>query len=129
MRSGIFIIFSLLVYAYCQAQNIPDNPNSYDKKGRKTGTWTILFDQDFAPTDNLDSVEYYRIISYKNGLPDGLVNDYYINGNIQWEGILLSDEPEDIVDGECIYYWDNGQKKLIETYQKEIVLVNLSLGK
>ncbi|MDC1369132.1 CHAT domain-containing protein [Cyclobacteriaceae bacterium] len=120
MRSGIFIIFSLLVYAYCQAQNIPENSNSYDKKGRKIGTWTNLFDQDFAPTDNLDSVEYYRIISYKNGLPDGFVYDYYINGNIQWEGILLSDEPEDIIDGEHIYYqYENLRLSAIEVYDDD----------
>ena len=74
------------------AQEIPKNPNSYDLDSNKTGTWTILYDLDWNPTSIIDSIAFYRIITYENGLPKGKVTDFYLNGIKQWEGKLILDD-------------------------------------
>ena len=88
--------------------------NTYDLDSIRTGTWTILYDHNWNLTDIIDSVEFYRIITYKKGLPYGKVIDFYVNGKKQWEGYLISDEPEDIYSGKCEWFNKNGD--VIEKY-------------
>ena len=111
----IFLVLCVLSFDI-SAQEIPKNPNSYDLDSNKTGTWTILYDLDWNITDVIDSAEFYRIITYNIGVPSGKVLDFYVNGQKQWEGYLLSDEPEDIYFGKCEWFSKNGdviEKRII----------------
>jgi len=93
--SLLLVLASIVTYA----QQIPKNPNSKDAQGRRQGTWTIWLNKDFAATTKKDSTSYYRIITYKDGKPDGMVRDYFFkSGKVNWEGYLLTDDPEDIMD-------------------------------
>ena len=65
-----FLILCVLSFNI-SAQEIPKNPNTYDLDSNKTGAWTILYDKDWNITEVIDSVEFYRIITYENGLPKG----------------------------------------------------------
>ena len=116
-----FLILCVLSFNI-SAQEIPKNPNTYDLDSNKTGTWTILYDNDWSITDIIDSVEFYRIITYKKGLPKGKVIDFFVNGKKQWEGYLLSDEPEDIYFGKCEWFSKNGdviEKRIINEKMSE----------
>ena len=97
----------LLLAVRLNAQ-IPQSPNKLNAQGLHEGKWTILFDQLWKPTSDTAKAQFYRIINYLNGKPAGLVYDYYISGQKQFEGYLISDNP-DISSGECIYYYENGQ--------------------
>ena len=104
------------------SSKIPKNANAYDLDDKRTGTWTILYDASWEITDNIDSVEFYRIITYERGIPKGKVVDYYISGNKQWEGYLLSDDPEDIHSGKCEWFNKDGdltQKSIITEQIRE----------
>ena len=109
-----FLIFlTLCVLSFdISAQEIPKNPNAYDLDDNKTGTWTILYDLDWNVTESINSAKFYRVITYEEGIPSGKVVDYYFNGAKQWEGYLLSDDPEEIMDGKCI--WFNDDSLIIE---------------
>tara|TARA_B110000003_G_scaffold170514_1_gene170205 strand:- start:190 stop:552 length:363 start_codon:yes stop_codon:yes gene_type:complete len=101
----IFIFLILCVLSFdISAQEIPKNSNAYDLDGNKTGDWTILYDLDWNVTESIDSTKFYRVITYNRGIPSGKVLDFYVNGQKQWEGYLLSDDPEDIMDGKCIWF-------------------------
>ena len=92
---------------------IPLNPNHVDEEGRKTGKWTILFDENFNETDSLENTHFYRLITYKEGQPVGKMADYYRSGQIQMQATMISDAP-DTYDGVVIYYSEEGY---IENYQ------------
>jgi len=114
----IHIIILTFITHSVLAQTIPINSNSYDIIGNKTGKWTILYDKNFNITDDISIVEFYRLITYEDGKPQGIVVDYYLNGQKQWEGFLLSDEPEDIFDdGEFKLLYKNGEVKEISSYR------------
>ena len=118
-----FLIFlTLCVLSFdIYAQEIPKNSNAYDLDGNKTGVWTILYDLDWNVIESIDSAKFYRVISYERGTPSGKVVDYHLNGAKQWEGYLISDDPEDINDGKCIWFSDDGS--ILETqYFQDSVL-------
>ena len=102
----IFLILCVLSFDI-SAQEIPKNSNAYDLDGNKTGVWTILYDVDWNITEIIDSAKFYRVITYESGIPSGKVVDYYLNGAKQWEGYLLSDDTEDIMDGKCIWFTED----------------------
>ena len=121
----VFIFY--LIFFNSFAQVVPTNPNNFDIDGDKTGTWTILFDSNWNPIDLIDSASFYRLINYNKGLPEGKVIDYYMKGNKQWEGYLLSDYPTEVFDGKNIFYnkdssikqisnWNNGNLDGITVY-------------
>ena len=103
------------------AQNIPEHPNKFDDDGFKTGNWTILYDSEWNEIQNLDSVEFYRVINYNKGVPNGKVIDYYLNGNKQWEGYLLFDNPIEILDGECLWYNKNSLLNQVGNYRDSVL--------
>jgi antitoxin component YwqK of YwqJK toxin-antitoxin module len=75
------------------------------KNGFRTGAWTIYFDQNWNETNDSMQRKYYRkIIFGEQGVPIGKINDYYITGEKQFEGYLLSGSPN----GDCVYYYNNG---------------------
>ena len=117
MRQFLIFLISCVLSFDISAQEIPKNPNTYDLDSNKTGTWTILYDNDWNITESIDSVRFYRIITYKNGLPKGKVTDFYLNGRKQWEGKLISDYPKSIYTDTCIWYNINSSIEIIETYE------------
>jgi len=112
----IFLVLCVLSFDI-SAQEIPKNPNTYDLDSNKTGTWTILYDLDWNITDVIDSAEFYRVITYNSGIPSGKVLDFYVNGQKQWEGYLLSDDPEEIMDGTCIWFRQDSSISEIKNYK------------
>ena len=75
------------------------------------------FDANWKPTTK-GQAAYYREINYdENGKPKGVVKDYYITGELQFEGQMISVNPEKL-DGTCIWYYKNGQKSQETVYEK-----------
>lgn len=102
----LFLTFLFVKIGF--TQQIPQSPNKYNQNGVPEGQWTILLDKIFNETKNLDSVKYYRVLSFRNGKPFGIVRDYYKSGKLLWEGKLLSYDPLIFDDGICILYFENG---------------------
>jgi len=101
-------IFLFLVLQGCQ-QIPPRSPNKTNLKGVKEGRWTILYDGNLNEISNLDSIKYYRIITFENGRPSGIVKDYYKSGKIHWEWRLKSINPDIHEDGIISEYFENGK--------------------
>lgn len=73
-----------------------------------------------------ENAEYYRLITLdQDGNPIGKVMDYFISGELQWEGQLTnagnSDNQNDIMDGRCIWYYKNGNVKDEFTYKNGVL--------
>jgi antitoxin component YwqK of YwqJK toxin-antitoxin module len=78
-------------------------------KGYRIGKWKIFYNKNFVETTNLDSVAFFRQITFgEKGVPQGMVIDYYASGAKQWEGLLIGVSP-DVFTGECKYYYESGQ--------------------
>jgi CHAT domain-containing protein/Flp pilus assembly protein TadD len=106
----------LLVCGTMQGQ-IPLSPNTVDSRGLRQGQWTILFDGLGQPTNDTSQTVSYRSISYRDGRPDGRVVDYSRSGVKQWEGELISENP-DVWNGHIISYYPSGQKKAESEFSK-----------
>lgn len=80
---------------------------------------TIYFDQDWARTEIPDDRKYVRLIRHDaNGLPTGTVRDYYLpSWKKQWEGKLISEEPE-LASGLCTFWYESGKLKARGTYAR-----------
>jgi tetratricopeptide (TPR) repeat protein/CHAT domain-containing protein len=115
--SLIFFLFSCL--GVTQAQKIPDAPNQTNAQGKKEGKWVIMTDDNFQPVKNISQAAYYRVATYKNGVPQGKVNDFYISGEKQWEGTLTSEDP-DVIDGVAYWYFKNGKLQEQTTFKNGI---------
>ena len=111
---GVFLLITPLL-----AQNLQKSPNLI-KDGKREGDWTVWMDKNWIPTANKDSAVYYRQITYQAGKPIGMVRDHYQNGNVQWEGQLISDQPADVIDGTAIWYYENGQMSEVQEYKNGI---------
>ncbi len=107
MKTAFLLIACLLPLA-CLAQQIPENPNKTDKKGKRQGKWTLTYNADWQPTKAKDSIVYYRLLTYQADKPQGLTTDYYASGKKQWEARLTADRPKEIIDGKAIWYHENG---------------------
>lgn len=117
----IYLTLCLFVFAVliAQAQNYPKNPNKIDASGKRQGTWTLFFDWDWnAIPATSDRIAYYRVITYKDDKPTGIVRDYYKSGAKQFEGTMLADRPEEILDGNCTFYNEKGIKTQISSYKQ-----------
>jgi len=68
----------------------------------------IYFDQDWKPCSK-EKASYYREIYYQyERKPTSIVKDYYKNGKLQWEGKLISENP-DVLDSICTWYDNKGR--------------------
>lgn len=92
------------------AQQFPIAPNAYDAAGKRIGNWIIWYDSHWQETAIKDSVAFYRLMRFEEGIPAGKVRDFYRTGVKQWDGFLLSMNP-DVQDGEVSYYHENGKVK------------------
>jgi CHAT domain-containing protein/tetratricopeptide (TPR) repeat protein len=118
---AITLLLVTISYFHVIAQSkIPLNPNKTDAKGLRQGKWTITFNKDWLPTTDKKEIAYYRLITYKDNIPLGKVNDFYLTGRKQFEGILLADQPADVIDGTGIFYYENGVKKEETQYTQGI---------
>ena len=85
---------------------------------RRVGPWKVYFDQDWKEVPLPSEASFYREITYSDeSVPTGPVADYYANGQKQWEGYLLSENP-DVFDGVNKFYYPNGQLKAEQNYLK-----------
>ena len=74
------------------------------------------FDENWNPTTR-EAAGFYREIIYdKEGKPIGIVRDYWVTGELQFEGELSSVNP-DALKGVCTWYYRNGQKWKEERYE------------
>ena len=78
---------------------------------------TEYFNADWQRT-NQEHAAYYREITYdEDGKPVGKVKDFWITGELQFEGGMLSVNP-DVLDGVCVWYYQNGLKSQAAFYEK-----------
>ena len=71
------------------------------------------YDERWKPVDS-SQASYYRLITYdENGNPSGIVRDFYITGEKQWEGqfsyIDKLGNGNDVKEGLCTWYYKNGK--------------------
>jgi hypothetical protein len=77
-------------------------------------TRTIYYDADWKKTTK-EKASYYRFVAFNNaGEPVGLVQDFYLSGEKQWEGRMSYIDPnenqKDITEGICTWFYKNGKK-------------------
>src|SRR6478609_4057700 len=80
------MLFFITTFSFCclSAQTIPVKPNQTDSKHLRQGEWVLLYDDVWGEVSNPASAFYYRLISYKDEVPQGVVTDFYKNGTRQW---------------------------------------------
>ena len=79
------------------------------------------YDNNWEPTSK-ERAAYYREITYdENRKPVGLVRDYYTTGELQFEGRMISVNP-DTLDGNCTWYYKNGQKSEEAIYRQGAIV-------
>lgn len=101
-------LLSVLVPAMVLQAQVPQSPNKLNDKGERVGPWTVLFDTDWKTVTKPEEAAYYRVVTYKDGKPDGITRDYYLSGKLQGEGLLISEDP-DICEGEYKAYFESGK--------------------
>jgi len=83
MRKFIICLLLLLVACHIHAQPTQEHVEYYSEDWKRT---------------TKDSADFYRVIRYdKDGKPKGTVRDFYISGELQWEGALLTTKPDTMV--------------------------------
>jgi antitoxin component YwqK of YwqJK toxin-antitoxin module len=87
--------------------------NSFSQKNVKE-----FYDSNWQSVDSSNAT-YYRLVSYdKNKKSIGKTRDYYLSGQLQFKGKIISFESE-IKTGKCIWYYENGKKNSFVHYNKE----------
>lgn len=100
MRKSVFIICCLFCLPFFAVSQTGD---------------TLYFDHLWHPSKKEDA-KYYRLTKQIDNLYQ--IQDFYINGVMQMQGLASSLEPE-ILDGECTYYHPNGIIKSKGVYKKD----------
>ena len=114
----VFAVFLCLGSLSLFAQ-IPIAPNKVNALGNKIGEWVVLKDSLFSDTKDTSKAHYFRVINYRNGIPRGLVRDFFINGTLQWEGRLISENP-DLNTGLCTWYYPSGGIQYTSVFEEGI---------
>ena len=78
--SARLMLLVILLAPFLWHAQIPHHPNRIDHKGKRQGTWTVLFDKDSLAARDSIATKFYRVITYLNDKPVGIVNDYFKNG-------------------------------------------------
>jgi CHAT domain-containing protein len=114
VKTKPLFLLSVLFFIFCGfgllAQNLPSGANKVNREGKRDGKWIIWFRKDATPTLIRDSTAYYREVTFLDDQPNGLVKDYYLNGNLRWEGYLVTDRPTDVRNGKSVSYDEQGNK-------------------
>lgn len=79
-----------------------------------------FFNADWKQCDSAVA-SYYRLVTYDDkGTPVGMVRDYFISGEIQWEGRFSKLDKYDSYnskhEGECTWFYKNGKKQTSSFY-------------
>src|SRR5690606_36893106 len=57
-------------------------------------------------------------ISYRDDKPQDTVRDFYLDGTVQFEGRLLEDRPQEVLDGEVTWYRTDGSRESTAIFEK-----------
>jgi tetratricopeptide (TPR) repeat protein/CHAT domain-containing protein len=107
----LFLLCMAMYSTDILAQALPTAPNQRNGQGQRTGEWVINYTKSWKETIIADSIAFYRKIAFDAaGKPQGKTRDYYRSGALQFEGMLLQIEPQEIADGLCVWYHPNGTK-------------------
>ncbi len=84
-----------------------------------------FFNTEWKQCDS-STAAYYRMITYDDkGAPVGMVRDYFISGELQWEGRFSFFDKYDSYNskhqGECTWYHKNGKKQSASYYQNGVL--------
>ncbi|OSZ77575.1 hypothetical protein CAP36_14470 [Chitinophagaceae bacterium IBVUCB2] len=84
------------------------------KKAVPSVTKKIYYDKDWRVT-TAGNAAYYRLVTLDEAeVPKGLVTDFYISGEKQWQGYVTYMDPQDnnldLTDGLCTWFHKNGKK-------------------
>ncbi len=108
----------LCILCYPLFAQVPQRPNLLDSLGLKHGEWAIFYDSAYAKVlPGPTGAFYYRLITFDHGKPSGKVRDFFVNGIKQWEGYLLSFNP-DTIHGEATFYNTYGNVSTVANYHK-----------
>lgn len=91
--------------------------------GNRIGKWRIYFDQDWKETKDPKYYAFYRELSFgSDGRPTAdIVQDYYVTGELQWDGYIESMNPDVVRKGSIAhYYYKSGKVQTIVDYAKGI---------
>ena len=94
---------------------IPMNPNKTDEQGRRQGTWTIIYDKE-KPTTDTSTMVFYRLITYKDDKPIGLISNIRKNGKLMSTASAVQDRPKPIWTGLLTLYNQDGIKEAAMQY-------------
>jgi CHAT domain-containing protein/antitoxin component YwqK of YwqJK toxin-antitoxin module/Flp pilus assembly protein TadD len=119
MKRYLLSLFFIYLASLVVAQTFPKNANKTDKKGRRQGTWTILYDKDWKPTTDQTQVAFYRLLAYKDDKPVGKVRDYFRSGKLQMEGEMRADRPEELLVGKVTFFRENGTVESEKEYDTQ----------
>jgi CHAT domain-containing protein/tetratricopeptide (TPR) repeat protein len=118
----IFVFVFFLIPNFCihstfaQVQSIPQNPNAVEN-GKKQGRWTLLLSEKKSKVSEIAYAKYYRLIEYKDDQPVGIVKDYYLDGQLQMEGVLLVEGLAPKFEGKVTFYRQKGIKDSERLYE------------
>lgn len=83
------------------------------------GEWLFHYDEKWNKAKSKQEASYFRKIDYNTGRSPWKVTDFYISGEKQFDGLLLSDSPEDILTGKCIFYYKSGKIEKEENHDAQ----------
>lgn len=78
------------------------------------------YDNNGAPTTEGNATVYREIVYNKHGQLEGIVKEYWVTGELLFEGKLKSVNP-DILYGLCTWYYKNGQRRKEGTYNNGVL--------
>jgi antitoxin component YwqK of YwqJK toxin-antitoxin module len=114
MRSLACILIAVCAALPLRAQ-IPSSPNKHNSAGQREGRWTLMLDSAGTETADAKRAVQYRLITYANGKPSGIVRDLYRSGRLQREGTLVGENPE-TWHGTVVGYFESGKKRYEAQY-------------
>lgn len=126
----VCILTSTCVFAQTVAVSVPPTTPNLTENGKRQGKWTIFLSEKKGKVDSLKNATYYRLITYQDGKPTGITQDYYLNGKVQMQGKLISEGLAPKYEGIVTYYRPNGKKDYEQKYEngKPISKVHFNLN-
>jgi antitoxin component YwqK of YwqJK toxin-antitoxin module len=103
-------------------------PNELNENGNKQGLWITFMFSNFEQCLLAEDASYYRIAEYEDGVPQGIVRDYYRDGKLQFEGKLISEFPS-VYDETIRIYWASGSLKKEEVYKNGVLIDHYDIKK
>ena len=121
---SLFLFFSFFSFSQVEIPIIDFASGDYPI-GEKV---KILYDKDWRPVTEIDSVEFYRTVNFKEkNIPKGRITDYYKNGNKQnsffasYIGLNSKKLDSVVINGLNIRFDANGNKSIYSVYMDNIL--------